>query len=339
MPTSLFQSVENASKLLSKHVRCTPLMHATTLSQRCGNQVYLKAENLQFTGAFKVRGALYKMLSMGKDALEKGVVCASAGNHAQGVAYAASMMGIPATVVMPLRTPAVKVASAKKMGAHVLLFGDNYDEAQKKAKEICEQYHLTEIHPFDDHDVMAGQGTVGAEVMLQMPDCNVILVPVGGGGLLAGVLASVKLNNPKVRVIGVEPLGAAGMFKSLYSGSLQQLEKVATRAEGAAVKNPGAKPFDIIRCLCDEIVVVSEEAIEEAVWQLMRDEKLVVEYAGALAVAALRTLQPLNLKVCCLVTGGNIDGSLISETIKQCHSRSDLQQLMQPHAQPSTDRR
>ncbi|MCK8059575.1 MULTISPECIES: threonine/serine dehydratase [unclassified Fusibacter] len=321
MDRLLSEEVVKASDVLRDYVKHTPLIHSQSLSNKCGNKVFLKSENLQHTGAFKVRGAMYKMLSLGEDARTHGVVCASAGNHAQGVAYASRLLGVSATIVMPERTPSNKILATKNLGADVIIHGETFDDANRKAQQLRDSHSLIEVHPFDDFHVMAGQGTIGTELLEQLDSVDVILVPIGGGGLIAGVLAAVKKSKPDVQVIGVEPIGACAMFRSFKEGNMVELTQVLTRAEGAAVKRPGLKAFDVVRRLCDDIVVVSEESIEEAVWTLMRDEKLVVEYAGALTVAALKMLPSRNKNVICLVTGGNIDGSLISETIRVCSDR------------------
>lgn len=319
MKEQLYEAIVAANQRLHPYVRRTPMVSSHDLSQRCGNQVHLKLENLQMTGAFKLRGALNKLFSLPEDALRAGVICASAGNHAQGVAYGASLLGVPATIVMPATTPHVKVSATEGFGARVLLEGNSFEAAAQKAEAMSTELGLTMVHPYDDWEVIAGQGTLGLEILDQLPDCDTVLVPVGGGGLLAGIAAAIKAKNPRVQVLGVEPLGAASMFMSFYKNQRASLEKVETKAEGAAVKTPGKHPFSVVRALCDGVLVVSEEAIAEAVWDLMHRDKIVTEYAGALSVAALRALQPEGRRVVCLVSGGNIDAMRLHHVVSEAN--------------------
>lgn len=317
MNTPLWQGIHMASDRLSKYIRMTPLVHAHALSEIHGKPIYLKGEHLQLTGAFKVRGATNCMLMKSPKALAKGVVCASAGNHAQGVAYAAKLLGVQATIVMPVITPLVKVRATESLGAMVVIAGQNFDEAGQFAEQLALETGAMNIHPFDDWDVIAGQGTIGLELLAQLPQVATVLVPVGGGGLLAGVVMAIKHHRPDVAVYGVEPLGAAGMYASLQAGVLTTLQSVHTQAEGVAVMKVGEKPFDVIRRLVDGVLRVSEKDIEAAVWHLMMKEKMVVEYAGAVSIAALNQLDHVQGPVVSLVTGGNIDEARITMTLDQ----------------------
>ncbi len=320
----LYGEILSAKHRLEPYVRKTPLIHSHGLSALCGNQVHLKLENMQMTGAFKLRGALNKLFTLTPSELRSGVICASAGNHAQGVAYGAALLRLKATIVMPRHTPTVKVEATKRMGAHVLLEGHTFEEAANFAQKLAKSEGLAMIHPYDDLFVMAGQGTLGLEILEQLPTCQTLLVPVGGGGLLAGIIAAIKMCHPHIEVIGVEPIGAASMFLSYHGKQLQSLAKVNTKAEGVAVRTPGTKPFEIVRNYCDDICVVSEEAIEKAVYTLMRDDKVVTEYAGALSIAALATIRPKNRAICCLVSGGNIDPLRLQSVLSAAQFQSTL---------------
>ena len=311
----LWQDIHMASNRLSPYIRMTPLVHSHALSEKHGKSVYLKGEHLQLTGAFKVRGATNCMLMKSPSELAKGVVCASAGNHAQGVAYAAKLLGVQATIVMPEITPIVKIRATENLGAMVVITGKNFDEAGLFAEELAKETGALNIHPFDDWDVIAGQGTIGLELLAQLPQVATVLVPVGGGGLLAGVVMAIKHHRPDVSVYGVEPIGAAGMYASLQAGILTPLQSVHTQAEGVAVIKVGEKPFDVIRRLVDGVLLVTEKEIESAVWHMMMREKMVVEYAGAVSIAALNQLDHVKGPVVSLVTGGNIDEARITMTL------------------------
>lgn len=317
MKELFWEDIKNASNRLSPFIRMTPLIESGSLSDLHGKAVFLKSEHLQLTGAFKVRGAMNCMMMKSKSSLESGVICASAGNHAQGVAYAAKMLGIKSTIVMPKITPTVKVTSTELLGAEVLIHGNNFDEANEKAKELIQASGACHVHPFDDHDVIAGQGSIGFELLAQLPQMATVLVPVGGGGLLAGILMAIKIKRPDVKVYGVEPSGASGMHDSLRAGKLVELSNIYTLAEGVAVLKVGQKPFNIISKLVDGILLVDENEIKDAVHHLMMNEKMVVEFAGALSVAALKQISHLSGPVISLITGGNIDSHRITRTLSE----------------------
>ncbi|MDR3073281.1 MAG: pyridoxal-phosphate dependent enzyme, partial [Deltaproteobacteria bacterium] len=280
----------HARDVLRPIVVNTPLLHSASFSAACGNDVYFKPENMQLTGAYKIRGAYYKIAQMGEAARARGLVTSSAGNHAQGVAYAAKCMGAKAIIVMPTTTPLVKVNNTKKHGATVILAGDGYDEAYARARSLEEQEGCTFVHPFNDLDIATGQGTVAVEILEEMPDTDIILVPIGGGGLAAGVSTFVKLMNPKIRVVGVEPKGAACMAVSLQKGEVSSLAFVDTIADGVAVKTPGDKIFPFVRSHLDEIILVDDAEIPNAFLDMTEHHKMVVENAGLISVAALKHL-------------------------------------------------
>jgi len=285
----------------------TKLIYSSDLSKNCGNQVYIKPENLQLTGAFKLRGALNKIRKLTDEQRRRGLIASSAGNHAQGVAYSANRLGIKATIVMPRTTPLIKVQATKEYGVNVILRGECYDEAYEEAKRLEKEKGYIFIHPFDDVEIMAGQGTIALEILEELKDTDAILVPIGGGGLISGIAVAAKSINPKIKVIGVEPEGAKAMKMSMDEGKLVNLLQVDTIADGGAVKNPGHIAFDIIKEYVDEIITVDDFELMEAVFILMEKHKLVVEATGALTVAALNKLKLKGKKVVSLVSGGNID--------------------------------
>ena len=285
----------------------TRLIHSPFLSQSCGNQVYLKPENMQFTGAYKIRGAYYKISTMSEEEKSRGLVTASAGNHAQGVAYAARAAGVPATIVMPTTTPLVKVNNTKDYGAQVILHGDVFDEAAALAAKMSEEQGLTYVHPFNDLEVATGQGTIAYEIFQDLPDVDVILVPIGGGGLAAGVSTLAKLLNPNVQVIGVEPVGAASMKASLDAGHVVTLPAATTIADGVAVKTPGDKVFPYVQKNLDEIITISDDELVAAFLDVMEKHKMIAENAGLVTVAALRHLQCRDQNVVSILSGGNMD--------------------------------
>lgn len=285
----------------------TKSIYSSEFSKECGNEVYIKPENIQLTGSFKIRGALNKIKKLSEEEKSRGLIAASAGNHAQGVAYSANKLGIKATIVMPETTPLIKVQGTKNHGVEVVLAGDCYDEAYEEAKRLEKEKGYTFIHPFNDLDVMAGQGTIALEILEEMKDVDAILVPIGGGGLISGVAVAAKSINPNIKIIGVEAEGAKAMKLSLDSGKLVNLHFVDTIADGAAVKNPGDIAFDIVKNYVDEILTVEDSELMEAVFILLEKHKLVAEATGVLSLAALKKLNFKNKKVVSLISGGNID--------------------------------
>jgi len=309
------KGIQEAQARITGVIKKTPLIYSELFSELSGNYIYMKPENLQKTGAFKIRGAYNKISQLSDEEKEKGLVTSSAGNHAQGVAYAARELGVKATIVMPKTTPFIKVDSTRQYGVDVVLSGTVYDEAYEKVLEIVAEEGATLVHPFDDIDVIYGQGTIGLEILEELPDVDVVLVPVGGGGLVSGIALAIKALNPKVRVIGVEPEGAQTLKTSLRNGAVTTLDWVETIADGVAVKRAGEKTFEIIRDYVDEIVTVSEYQLMNAFLMAMEKHKLVCEHAGVLALAATADLGFKNKKVVSLISGGNIDVVTISSMI------------------------
>lgn len=285
----------------------TKLIYSSDFSKECGNEVYIKPENLQITGAFKLRGALNKISKLTEEQRKRGLIASSAGNHAQGVAYSANRLGIKATIVMPKTTPLIKVQATREYGSNVILKGEYYDEAYLEAKRLEKEKGYIFIHPFDDIEIMAGQGTIALEILEELKDADAILVPIGGGGLISGIAVAAKSVNPNIKVIGVEPEGAKAMKISIGEDKLVNLPAVDTIADGGAVKKPGHIAFDIIREYVDEIITVDDFELMEAVFILLEKHKLVVEATGALTIAALKNLKFKGKKVVSLVSGGNID--------------------------------
>lgn len=310
---------ERASRRLAGIIHKTELDFSSTFSEMAGGEVYLKCENRQKTGSFKIRGAANKIAAL----LERGevtsVVASSAGNHAQGVAFAARQHGIPATIVMPKAAPIAKVQATEGYGARVVLSGDCYDDAYDKAMEICETEHASFLHPFDDYEVMAGQGTVGLEILRELPTVDTVVVPVGGGGLLSGVAACIKQVNPRVRVVGVQAEGANAVYRSFHEGKPIASDRVSTIADGIAVKCPGEKTMDVIRRYADDIVMVSDMEISAAILLLMERTKQIVEPAGASSLSAVLSgkVDAGDRKTVCLLSGGNIDVSFVHRVIEQ----------------------
>ena len=311
------EAFEDAYEKVSAVTLDTELIYSDHFSALTKAKVYLKPENLQRTGAYKVRGAYYKLATMSEKARQKGLITASAGNHAQGVAFAASSYGVKATIVMPTTTPLIKVNRTKDLGAEVILYGDVYDDAYGKALEIAKSKGLTFVHPFDDLAVATGQGTIAMEIVKELPTVDMILVPVGGGGLLAGVSAFVKQLNPKIKVIGVEPEGAASMKAALQRGKVVTLKQVNTIADGTAVKTVGAKIFPYVQQYVDEIVTVPDEELVVSFLDMVENHKMIVENSGLLTVAALRHLKCRNKKVVALLSGGNMDVITMSSVVQQ----------------------
>lgn len=305
MPT--LEQFKAARNVLQGVIRSTNLIYSPALSKGCGNRVYLKPENMQVTGAYKIRGAYYKISTLTQEQKQRGLVTASAGNHAQGVAYAAQAAGVPATIVMPTTTPLVKVNNTKEYGANVILHGEVFDDAAELAAKLAEEDGLTYVHPFNDLDVATGQGTIAYEIFQDLPDVDVILVPIGGGGLCAGVSTLAKLLNPSVKVIGVEPEGAASMKASLEAGHVVTLPSANTIADGTAVKTPGDKVFPYVRDHVDEIITISDEELVGAFLDVMERHKMVVENSGLLTVAALKHLDCEGLNIVSILSGGNMD--------------------------------
>ena len=307
--------VYQAAFTLKEVARMTDLIAAEKLS--ADGNLYLKTENLQTTGSFKVRGAYYKISMLSEEEKKKGIVACSAGNHAQGVALAASRMGIRAVVCMPDSAPIMKIESTKALGAEVCLVKGTYDDAHDKAVELQKETGMTFIHPYDDPDVIAGQGTIGLEILQQLADVEAVVVPVGGGGLIAGVAATVKVLKPQCKVYGVQAAGAASMFNSFRDKKREVLDQVSTFADGIAVKNPGELTYKIIEQYVDDIVTVTEDETAAAILALMEKQKMVAEGAGAVPVAAVmfNKLPVQGKKTVCIVSGGNIDVNILSRVI------------------------
>lgn len=306
-----------AEKTLASVIKKTELIESPFFSNECGNHVFIKPENLQVTGAFKIRGAFNKLSKLSDIEKSRGVISASAGNHAQGIGYASQMLGVKATLVMPAATPIIKVEATKNYGVDIVLYGDNYDDAYKKARQLEAENNYVFIHPFDDLDVIMGQGTLALEIIKELDDVDAILVPIGGGGLISGLAFAIKMLKPKIKIIGVEPEGACCIKESLMQNKVIELVKVDTMADGTAVKKPGDLTFEFIKEFVDEVVTVSEFEILEAILLLMEKHKLIVEGAGALSLAGLKKLQSKDKKIVCLVSGGNIDISTISAIINR----------------------
>lgn len=310
-------NIYHASFVLKEVIRNTDVIYAPKLSNNC--KVYLKTENLQTTGSFKVRGAYYKISQLNEEEKSKGVIACSAGNHAQGVALAATKSKIKSIICLPDGAPISKVEATKAYGAEVCLVPGVYDDAYQKALQLKEEKGYTFIHPFNDENVIAGQGTIGLELLDQLPDLDAVIVPIGGGGLISGVAFAIKQLNPKVKVYGVQAQGAASMFNSIQDNQIECLESVSTIADGIAVKEPGDLTFELVNKYVDDIVTVNDDEISTAILTLMEQQKLVVEGAGAVAVAAvLFDKLPLkDKKVACLLSGGNIDVTILSRVIKR----------------------
>ena len=308
---------EEASEVVKRVTLETKLIFSDYLSGQTGNKVYLKPENMQFTGAYKLRGAYYKISTLSEEERGKGLITASAGNHAQGVAYAAQCYGAKAIIVMPTTTPLIKVNRTKSYGAEVMLYGNVYDEACTKAYELAEEHGYTFIHPFDDLAVATGQGTIAMEIVKELPLVDYILVPIGGGGLATGVSVLAKLLNPKIQVIGVEPAGANCMQASLAEGKVVTLPGVSTIADGTAVKTPGNRLFPYIRENLDHIITVEDEELVVAFLDMVENHKMVVENSGLLTVAALKHLNIKDKKVVSILSGGNMDVITMSSVVQQ----------------------
>ncbi len=307
---------EEAAETVKKVTSETKLIYSEYLSNTTGNKVYLKPENMQRTGAYKLRGAYYKISTLTDEEREKGLITASAGNHAQGVAYAAKAYGAKAVIVMPTTTPLIKVERTRSYGAEVVLYGDVYDEACARAYELAEERGYTFIHPFDDLAVATGQGTIAMEIFQDLPLVEYILVPIGGGGLATGVSTLAKLLNPNIKVIGVEPAGASCMKASLEKGEVVTLPNINTIADGTAVKRPGEKIFPYIQQNLDEIITVDDNELIVAFLDMVENHKMVVENSGLLTVAALKHLNCKDKKVVSILSGGNMDVITMSQVVQ-----------------------
>ncbi|MDD6881873.1 MAG: threonine ammonia-lyase [Firmicutes bacterium] len=310
------KAFEEATEVVSKVAIETKLIYSNYLSEQTGNKIYLKPENLQITGAYKLRGAYYKISTLTDEERKKGLVTASAGNHAQGVAYAAKAYGCKATIVMPTTTPLMKVDRTKSYGAEVVLYGNVYDEAAAYAAKLSEENGYTFIHPFDDPAVATGQGTIAMEIIKELPLVDYILVPVGGGGLATGVSTLAKLLNPKIKVIGVEPAGANCLQESLKNGKVTTLDSVSTIADGTAVKTPGTKIFPYLQKGLDDVITVSDDELIVSFLDLVENHKLIVENSGLLTVAALKHLDVKDKKIVSILSGGNMDIITMSSVVQ-----------------------
>lgn len=305
-----------ARSVLAGVINNTELVYSAAFSKATGNNVYIKPENMQVTGAYKIRGAYYKISTLTEEEKSKGLVTASAGNHAQGVAYAAQAAGVEATIVMPTTTPLVKVNNTKDLGARVVLHGETFDDAADKAAELVREQGLTYIPPFNDLAVATGQGTIAYEIFQSLPDVDVILVPIGGGGLAAGVSTLAKLLNPGVKVIGVEPVGAASMKACLEAGHIVSLDRVETIADGVAVKTPGELIFPYIQQNIDEIITIDDTELVDAFLDMMEKHKMIVENAGLLPMAALSHLDCKGKNVVSVLSGGNMDVITVASLVQ-----------------------
>ncbi len=301
------EKFEEAAEKVTEVTLPTPLQYSEYFSSQCGNKVYLKPENLQRTGAYKIRGAYYKISTLSEEEKARGLITASAGNHAQGVAYAARQCGVKAIVVMPTTTPLIKVERTRSLGAEVVLSGDVYDQAYEKALELAKENGYTVVHPFNDLGVATGQGSITMEIVKELPTVDYILVPIGGGGLSTGVSTFAKLLNPHIKVIGVEPSGAACLTESLKQGHIVTLPSVSTIADGTAVMTPGDKLFPYLQKNLDDVITVDDDELIAAFLDMVENHKMVVENSGLLTVAALRHLKVKNKKVVSILSGGNMD--------------------------------
>ncbi len=316
-PFLQFEEIEAARKRLEGISAKTELVYSPVFSKEYGNEIYIKPENLQTTGAYKIRGAYNKISKLSNRQKSKGLIASSAGNHAQGVAYSAQKLGIEATIVMPKTTPLIKVEATKKYGAKVVLAGDSYDEAYNEAQRLQKKFGYTFVHPFNDLDIMAGQGSIGIEILEELENVDIILAPIGGGGLISGIAVAAKSINPSIKVIGVEPEGANAMKLSVESNTLVSLDRVETIADGVAVKKPGDLTFSIIKNYVDEIVTVSDFELMDALLVFLERHKLVAEPAGVLSLAGLKRVKEKNKKIACVVSGGNIDVVTMSSLINR----------------------
>jgi threonine dehydratase len=306
-----------ASNNLSGILNDTHVYKSRNLSDIYNMNVFLKPENLQLTGSYKIRGAYNKIYNLSNSQKERGIITASAGNHAQGVGFSANMLDVKCIVVMANNTPLIKVNETKKYGVEVILHGNSFDEAYLHALAISDEKNYTFVHPFDDEDVISGQGTVGVEILNEVANLDAIIIPIGGGGLISGVSQYVKSINPAIKIIGVEPIGAASMSQSLSADEVVVLDKISTIADGAAVKKVGCKNFEYVKNYVDEIIQVDDIQILDAFLMMVEKEKLVVENAGLLSVCALNSIKGKYQNVCCILSGGNIDVLTMSQMIQR----------------------
>lgn len=310
------EKFEEASELVKKVTNSTKLVYSDYLSEQSGGKVYLKPENMQHTGAYKIRGAYYKISTLSDEERGRGLITASAGNHAQGVAFAAKKFGCKAVIVMPTVTPLIKVNRTKSYGAEVILHGDVYDDAYAYACELAEKEGYTFVHPFNDIDVATGQGTIAMEIVQELPTVDYILVPIGGGGLVSGVATLAKMLNPKIKVIGVEPAEAASMKAALAAGEVVQLESANTIADGTAVKAVGDKILPFVKENVDDVLLVEDDELIGAFLDMVENHKMIVENSGLLSVAALKQLECKGKKVVCVLSGGNMDVITMSSIVQ-----------------------
>lgn len=310
------EKFEEASELVKKVTNSTKLVYSDYLSEQRGGKVYLKPENMQHTGAYKIRGAYYKISTLSDEERGRGLITASAGNHAQGVAFAAKKFGCKAVIVMPTVTPLIKVNRTKSYGAEVILHGDVYDDAYAYACELAEKEGYTFVHPFNDIDVATGQGTIAMEIVQELPTVDYILVPIGGGGLVSGVATLAKMLNPKIKVIGVEPAEAASMKAALAAGEVVQLESANTIADGTAVKAVGDKILPFVKENVDDVLLVEDDELIGAFLDMVENHKMIVENSGLLSVAALKQLDCKGKKVVCVLSGGNMDVITMSSIVQ-----------------------
>lgn len=310
------EKFEEASELVKKVTNSTKLVYSDYLSEQSGGKVYLKPENMQHTGAYKIRGAYYKISTLSDEERGRGLITASAGNHAQGVAFAAKKFGCKAVIVMPTVTPLIKVNRTKSYGAEVILHGDVYDDAYAYACELAEKEGYTFVHPFNDIDVATGQGTIAMEIVQELPTVDYILVPIGGGGLVSGVATLAKMLNPKIKVIGVEPAEAASMKAALAAGEVVQLESANTIADGTAVKAVGDKILPFVKENVDDVLLVEDDELIGAFLDMVENHKMIVEGSGLLSVAALKHLDVKNKKIVCILSGGNMDIITMSSVVR-----------------------
>lgn len=310
------EKFEQASEIVKKVTLPTKLVYSEYLSQQTGGRIYLKPENMQYTGAYKVRGSYYKISTLSEEERERGLITASAGNHAQGVAYAASKFGCKATIVMPTVTPLIKVNRTKSYGAEVILHGDVYDDACAYALKLAEEKGYTFVHPFDDLDVACGQGSIAMEIVQELPTVDYILVPIGGGGLVTGISTLAKMLNPKIKVIGVEPKSAASMTAALKAGEPVTLESANTIADGTAVKRVGETIFPYVQENIDDVLLVEDDELIGVFLDLVENHKMVVENSGLLTVSALKQLDCKGKKIVCILSGGNMDVITMSSVVQ-----------------------
>lgn len=307
---------ELASEVVKRVTKPTKLVYSEYLSEQTGGKIYLKPENMQHTGAYKLRGAYYKISTLTEEERAKGIITASAGNHAQGVAYAAKEFGCKATIVMPTITPLIKVNRTKAYGAEVILYGDVYDDAYEKARQLAEETGCTFVHPFDDDDVITGQGTITMEIIQELPTVDYIFAPVGGGGLISGVATLAKMLNPKIQVIGVEPIEAASMSASLEAGEVVTLESANTIADGTAVKTVGENALKYVKENVDMMLTVEDDELIGAFLDMVENHKMVVENSGLLTVAALKQVDLTGKKAVAILSGGNMDVITMSSIVQ-----------------------